>query len=57
MNSYKLVVGSPEGKILLRRPKHWWDDSIKIGIRGIGVGGLVWTGLIGLSIVTGVGLL
>lgn len=57
MNSYKLVVGSPEGKRLLRRPKHWWDDSIKIGIRGIGVGGLVWTGLIGLSIVTGVGLL
>jgi hypothetical protein len=54
-NACKLVVGSPEEKRLLRRPKQWWDDNIKIYSLGIGLGGLVWFGLIGLRMVTGVG--
>jgi hypothetical protein len=28
-NPYKIVVGKPEGKIPLGRPRHGWEDNIK----------------------------
>jgi hypothetical protein len=34
-NSCRILVGSPEGKTPLRRPRRRWKDSIKIDLRGI----------------------
>jgi hypothetical protein len=34
------LVGKPEGKRQLRRPRHRWVDNIKIDIREIGLGGM-----------------
>jgi hypothetical protein len=42
-NSCMILVGMPEGKKLLERPKHWMEDSIKIN--RIGWCGLKWSGL------------
>ena len=41
---YKLLVGKPEGKRSLGRPRHRWEDNIKIDLQEVGCG--VWTGLI-----------
>jgi hypothetical protein len=32
----KILVGKPEGKRLLGRPRHMWEDSISINLREIG---------------------
>ena len=40
---YKVLLGKPEGKRPLRRPKHRWEDSIKMDLQEVGCG--VWTGL------------
>jgi hypothetical protein len=48
---YRLLVGKPEGKKPLGRPKRRWIDNIKIDVLGIGLG--VWTGLVWLRIGTG----
>jgi hypothetical protein len=44
-NAYRLLVGKPEGKRPLGRPRHMWVDSIKIDILEIGWGGVDWIGL------------
>jgi hypothetical protein len=31
-NAYRILVGKPEGKRPLRRPRHWWVDNIKIDL-------------------------
>jgi hypothetical protein len=33
---YKLLVGDPEGKGLLERPRHRWVDNIKMDFVEIG---------------------
>jgi hypothetical protein len=40
--AYKLLVGKPEGKRPLGRPKCRWKDNIKMNLRERG--GKVWTG-------------
>jgi hypothetical protein len=30
---YKVLVGKPEGKSLLRRPRCRWEDGIRMGLR------------------------
>jgi hypothetical protein len=35
-NAYKILVGKPEGKRLLRRPRPRWMDNIKMILREIG---------------------
>jgi hypothetical protein len=35
-NTYEDIVGEPEGKILLGRPRHRWEDNIKMDTREIG---------------------
>jgi len=35
---YRILVGKPEGKIPLGRPRHRWEDDIKVGLGGWGVG-------------------
>jgi hypothetical protein len=34
-NSYRILVGKPEGKRPLGRPRRRWVDNIKIGLREI----------------------
>jgi hypothetical protein len=56
-NAYRILVGKPEGKKPLGRPRRRWVDSIKIDLREIGWDGMVWTGSIRLRIGTTGGLL
>jgi hypothetical protein len=48
---YKFLVGQPEGNRPLERPRHRWEDNIKMDLKV--VGWAAWTGLIWLSIRTG----
>jgi hypothetical protein len=43
MNTYRILVGKPEGKRSLGRPKGRWVDNIKIDPIDIGWGGMDWT--------------
>jgi hypothetical protein len=39
---YRVLVGRPEGKRPLGRPRHRWEDNIKMDLRGIGIDGTNW---------------
>jgi hypothetical protein len=39
-NVYRILVGKPEGKRPLGRPKRRWVDNIKIDVREIGWDGI-----------------
>jgi hypothetical protein len=39
---YKGLVGKPEGRRPLGRPRHRWEDGIRMDLREIGLGGLDW---------------
>jgi hypothetical protein len=45
MNACWTLVGKPEGKRPLGRPRRKWLDNIKIDLRDIGWGGLGWIDL------------
>jgi hypothetical protein len=53
-DAYRVLVGKPEGRQLLR-PEHRWEDNIKIDLREVGWG--AWTGSICLRTGAGGGLL
>jgi hypothetical protein len=36
---YKFLVGKPEGKRPLGRPRRRWEDGIRMDLRKIGLGG------------------
>jgi hypothetical protein len=36
---FRVVVGKPEGKSPLERPRHTWEDGIIMDLREIGWGG------------------
>jgi hypothetical protein len=36
MNAYRILVGNPEGKRPLARPRRRWVDNIKMDLREIG---------------------
>jgi hypothetical protein len=38
MNAYRLLVGMPEGKRLLGRPRHRWVDNIRVDLGEVGWG-------------------
>jgi hypothetical protein len=42
---YKVLVGKPEGKRPLRRPRRRWEDGIRMDLREIGL----WVGWIGFD--------
>jgi len=42
---YKAWVGKPEGKRPLGRPRHRWEDNIKLDIQEVGCGGMDWNEL------------
>jgi hypothetical protein len=44
-NVYRLLVGKPEGKRSLGRPKRRWIDNIKMDLLDIGVSVVDWIGL------------
>ena len=39
---YSVLVGKPEGKRPLVRPRHRWEDNIKIDLREVRCGGMDW---------------
>jgi len=39
---YRVLVGKPEGKGRLGRPRHRWDDNIKMDLQEVGCGGVDW---------------
>jgi hypothetical protein len=39
---YKVLVGKPEGKRPLGRPRHRWEDGIRMDPWEIGLGGVDW---------------
>jgi hypothetical protein len=56
-NVYRVLVGKPEGKRPLGRPRRRWEDGIKVDLRGTGYGVGVWNGFSWLRIGTVGGLL
>jgi len=38
--SYKVLVGKPDGKKPLGRPKHRWEDNIKMDLQEVGCEGM-----------------
>jgi hypothetical protein len=40
--AYWVLVGRPEGKRPLGRPRRRWEDNIKMGFREIGIDGANW---------------
>ena len=49
--AYRVLVGEPEGKRPLGRPRCRWEDNIKMDLQEVGCG--VWTGSSWLRIGTG----
>jgi hypothetical protein len=39
---YRALVGRPEGKRPLGRPRHRWEDNIKVDLREIDIAGANW---------------
>jgi hypothetical protein len=37
---YRVLVGKPEAKRPLGRPRHRWDDNIKVYLQEVGCGGM-----------------
>jgi transcription termination factor 2 len=44
-NAYRTLVGEPEGKRPLGRPRHRWVDNIKMDLRETGWDGMDWIDL------------
>jgi hypothetical protein len=42
---YRLLLGKPEGKKPLERPRHKWIDNIKMGAVEVGWNAVDWIGL------------
>jgi len=39
---YRGLVGNPEGKRPLRRPRRRWEDNIRMDLQEVGCGGMDW---------------
>jgi hypothetical protein len=42
---YRVLVGNPEGKRPLGRPRCRWEDNIRMDLQEVGCGGMDWIGL------------
>ena len=42
---YRVLVGKPEGKKLLGRPRRRWEDNIKMDLQEVGCEGVDWIDL------------
>jgi hypothetical protein len=43
--AYRLLVGKPEGKKALERPRRRWVDNIRMDLGEVGGGDVDWIGL------------
>jgi len=39
---YRILVGKPDRKRPLGRPRHRWEDNIKMDLQEVGCGGMDW---------------
>jgi hypothetical protein len=46
-NAYKVLVRKPEGKRLIQRHRHRYEDNISMDLREMGCEGVEWTGTSG----------
>jgi hypothetical protein len=44
-SAYRILVGKPEGKRPLERPRRRWEDNIKMDLRERGGDGMDWIDL------------
>jgi hypothetical protein len=44
-NAYRLLVGKPDGKRPLGRPRCWWVDNIRMDLGEVGWGDVDWIDL------------
>jgi hypothetical protein len=42
---YRVLVGKPEGKRPLRRPRHRWEVNVRMDLEEVGCGCKDWIGL------------
>jgi hypothetical protein len=40
--AYRILVGRPEGRRPLGRPRQRWEDNIKMDLQEVGWGGMDW---------------
>jgi hypothetical protein len=45
MNAYRILVGKPEGRRTLGKPRRRWEDNIKMDLREIGWDDMDWIDL------------
>jgi len=43
---YRVLLGRPEGKRPLGRPRCRWEDNIKMDLQEVGCGGMDWIELV-----------
>ena len=43
---YRVLVGKPDGKRPLVRPRRRWEDNIKMDVQEVGCGGMDWFELV-----------
>jgi hypothetical protein len=43
---HRVLVGKPDGKRPLGRPRRRWEDNIKLDLLGRGVGSMDWIDLV-----------
>jgi hypothetical protein len=43
---YRVLMGKPEGNLLLGNPRRRWEDNIKIDLQEMGFGGIDWIDLV-----------
>jgi hypothetical protein len=53
-NALETLVGKPKAKIPLEKPRHSWEDNIKVNLGEIDW--MIWTGFVWLGIGTSGGL-
>jgi hypothetical protein len=41
-NMYRVLIGKPEGKRTLERPRRGWDEGIRMDLREIGLRSVDW---------------
>ena len=50
---YRVLVGKPEGKRPLGRPRHRWEHNINVGLQEVGCGGMNWIELARIGTLSG----
>ena len=44
-SAFKILTGTPKGKIPLGRPMHRWEDNIRMDLKEIGINRRKWVDL------------